>query len=38
MAYLACQAVDGTQQINQHIMIAPIMTPEMSGIGVTYQR
>ena len=37
MAYVACQAVDGTQQLNQHISVSPMVSPEMTGIGLTYQ-
>ncbi|MGO8753412.1 MAG: hypothetical protein ACLQNE_46340 [Thermoguttaceae bacterium] len=37
MAYLACQAVNKTQQENQHFTITPVVTPQMSGIGFIYQ-
>jgi hypothetical protein len=37
MAYLACRAVDGTQQANQQISITPVMNQDMTGIGVMYQ-
>jgi hypothetical protein len=38
MAYLACRAVDETAQADGHVAITPLVTPEMTGIGVTYQR
>ena len=38
MAYIACQAVDGTQKANQHLTVTPLATPDMTGIGIIYQR
>jgi hypothetical protein len=38
MAYFAARAVDGTEQDNKHVTVTPLMTPEMTGVGVLYQR
>jgi hypothetical protein len=38
MAYLACSAVDGTTQLERHVTVTPIVSPEMTGVGVIYQR
>ena len=37
MGYLACQAVDGTQRANRHFFVEPLVSPDMTGIGITYQ-
>jgi membrane-associated phospholipid phosphatase len=39
MAYLACEAVDDTEEAkHQHFKVEPMVTPEMTGVGFTYQR
>jgi hypothetical protein len=38
MGYLACRAVDGTEQEDQHLRFTPVVSPEMVGIGMIYQR
>jgi hypothetical protein len=38
MAYLACDAVNKTEKQQGPLVIAPLCTPEMTGIGVVYQR
>jgi hypothetical protein len=38
LGYIACQAVDVSERKNPHLSVAPMLTPEMNGIGVTYQR
>lgn len=37
MGYLACQAVNNTDLEKRQIMVQPMITPEMSGVGVVYQ-
>ena len=37
MGYLSCQAVEGTHRANQHFSVTPLVSPEMTGIGLTYQ-
>jgi hypothetical protein len=37
-AYLACRAVDNTEQQYEHLTLTPVATPEMVGIGVVYER
>lgn len=38
MAYLACRAVDGTQDENRSLRFTPVATPEVAGMGVEYRR
>ncbi|MGD0897478.1 MAG: hypothetical protein ABR915_06545 [Thermoguttaceae bacterium] len=38
LAYLSCQAVDVSEQKNPHFSVAPMATPDMTGVGVVYQR
>ncbi len=38
IAYTACEAVNRTQRNNDRVIVTPIATPEMVGIGVMYQR
>ena len=37
MGYLACEAVDETNHQNERFRIAPLATPDMVGIGLTYR-
>jgi len=37
MAYLACRAVDDTDRSQRNFEVMPLVTPEMSGVGVTYR-
>jgi hypothetical protein len=37
MGYLACRAVDQTELNKRNVMIVPIVSPEMSGVGVVFQ-
>ncbi len=37
MAYLACDAVDKTEKAKGPLLITPLCTPEMTGIGFIYQ-
>jgi len=37
MAYLACDAVDKTEKAKGPLLITPLCTPEMTGIGFVYQ-
>ncbi len=38
MAYLACRAVDETQQQDRGYALRPIVTPEMAGVGIVLWR
>jgi len=38
MAYLACRAVDQTEHDSEHLALTPVITPEMAGVGVLYER
>jgi hypothetical protein len=38
MGYLACRAVDDTQQADKHLTLTPIATPGMVGVGMVYSR
>jgi hypothetical protein len=38
MGYLACRAVDGTEQDDRKPTFTPIITPEMTGVGVVFRR
>jgi hypothetical protein len=38
MAYLACRAVDQTEQTNPHFAFVPVATPDMSGVAMVFQR
>ena len=38
MAYLACSAVDKTQDDYDQLTLTPVTTPEMVGIGLIYER
>jgi len=37
MAYLACDAVNKTEKGNGPLVITPLYTPEMTGVGLIYQ-
>jgi hypothetical protein len=37
MAYLACDAVNKTETGKGPLLITPLCTPEMTGVGVVYQ-
>ena len=37
LAYLACDAVKKTEKENSPLLIAPLCTPEMTGLGFVYQ-
>ena len=37
MAYLACDAVNKTESGKGPLMITPVCTPDMTGVGVIYQ-
>ncbi len=37
MAYLGCDAVDKTEKGKGPLMITPVCTPEMTGVGLIYQ-
>jgi hypothetical protein len=37
MGYLACQAVNNTELSKRNVMILPMVSPEMTGVGVMYQ-
>jgi hypothetical protein len=37
MGYLACRAVNNTELAHRQLTLVPVVTPEMSGIGVMYQ-
>jgi membrane-associated phospholipid phosphatase len=37
MGYLACQAVNETQHEDRHLKIVPLVSPDMTGVGVRYQ-
>jgi len=38
MGYLACRAVNDTETAHRQITIQPVIGPEMTGVGVMYQR
>jgi hypothetical protein len=38
MGYLACNAVNHTELARRQVMIVPIVSPEMNGVGVVLQR
>jgi hypothetical protein len=38
LAYLACDAVDMTNRAEGHFSVAPVMSADMSGIALVYQR
>lgn len=38
MAYLACRAVDDTERRHRCVTLAPLVTPEMVGVGVVARR
>jgi len=38
MAYLACDAVDGTEQKDRCYEVAPVVTREVTGVGITVRR
>jgi membrane-associated phospholipid phosphatase len=38
LAYLSCAAVDETSQADRRFSVTPIITPEMNGMGIVYQR
>ncbi len=37
MGYLACNAVNNTELAKQRVMLVPIVSPEMNGVGVVFQ-
>jgi hypothetical protein len=37
MGYLSCQAVSATERTNPHVLVTPLASPEMTGVGVMYQ-
>ena len=37
MAYLACDAVNKTEKGKGPLLITPLCTPEMTGVGLIYQ-
>ena len=37
MGYLACNAVNHTQLAKGHVMLVPLASPELTGVGVMYQ-
>ena len=37
MAYLACEAVNKTEHGKQTLVVTPLCTPDMTGLGVIYQ-
>ena len=38
MGYLACRAVDDTQQADKHLTLTPIATPGMVGVAMVFSR
>jgi hypothetical protein len=38
MGYLACQAVNNTELSKRNVMLVPMVSPQMTGVGVVYQR
>ncbi len=38
MGYLACRAVDQTELMKRNVMIVPVVSPEMTGVGIMIQR
>ena len=38
MAYLACEAIDRTENPDCHFALVPVATPQMSGIAMIYER
>ncbi len=38
MAYLACRAVDDTEQVNRCFSLTPMLTPELSGMAIVWRR
>jgi hypothetical protein len=38
MGYVACQAVNVSEHTNSHFSLTPLTSPEMTGVGVMYQR
>ena len=37
IAYIACESVNDTQLSNKALTVVPMVTPEMTGIGLMYQ-
>jgi hypothetical protein len=37
MAYLACESVNKTESQKGQMVITPLVTPEMTGVGVVYE-
>ena len=37
MGYVACQAVNNTELSKRNVMIVPMVSPQMTGVGVTFQ-
>ena len=37
MGYLACRAVNNTELADRHVVFMPMVTPEMTGVGVMFQ-
>ena len=37
MGYLACRAVNHTELADRHVMLMPMVTPEMTGVGLMFQ-
>ena len=38
IAYLACRAVDDTEDEDEHLTLSPIVSPDMVGLGADYRR
>ena len=38
MGYLSCQAVTASERTNTHILVTPLASPEMTGLGAVCQR
>ena len=38
MGYLACRAVDQTELTKRNMMIVPVVSPQMTGVGMVFQR